>query len=304
MEHREPTADSLIELRELIDTQEGSFDSNHRPVPEAWPRELLEGTHGSARNRVWCDERGKILAWASLQPDEQRRRIEIELYRLPHYADAALAWQWCRDVGNLDYPGWDLWITINQRDVEMSGVLNATGYGVLRRFYVLTRSLSHEPYPELPAGVDVSVMSGDGDLRAWHRAHQDAFSTHFGFTSRPYEQWIKLMVRPGTEDPQGRFLLRRDGEVAGFIACTNDNAPLGGGFIQLLGVTHDFQHRGYGQLLLAWGLAYCSERGFTTVDLYVDTANTSGALALYEKLGFAPLAEFHLYAARQAATAS
>lgn len=296
MDYREPATDSIAELRELIDTQEASFDPHHKPVPESWPRELLEGTYGSARNRVWCDDTERILAWGSMQPDEHRKRIEVELYRVPSFVDTDIVWQWCRDVGDRDYPGWEMWITINRRDAEMSRLLNSTGYDVLRRFYLLSRSLAVEAYPELPPGLSVSVMNGEADLRAWHAAHQDAFSTHFGFSPRPYEQWIESTMRPDTADPEGQFLLRLGEEVVGFVVCTHENIELGEGFIQLLGVTHAFQHRGYGELLLRWALAYCGERGFTAVDLYVDTANTSGALALYERLGLTTVSEYHLYA--------
>jgi ribosomal protein S18 acetylase RimI-like enzyme len=47
---------------------------------------------------------------------------------------------------------------------------------------------------------------------------------------------------------------------------------------------------------LRWAFSYCAGRGFTDVDLTVDTGNESGALALYERVGFRTLSEFHLYA--------
>ena len=92
------------------------------------------------------------------------------------------------------------------------------------------------------------------------------------------------------------MVLRVNGRVAGFVVCANDNAHDNGGYVDLLGVRQDFQHRGLGELLLRWAFAYCAARGFTDVDLSVDTGNESGALALYERVGFTVMSEFHLYA--------
>jgi ribosomal protein S18 acetylase RimI-like enzyme len=94
----------------------------------------------------------------------------------------------------------------------------------------------------------------------------------------------------------GRFGCIVNGDVAGFVICTNDNAHENGGFIDLLGIRHDFQGRGFGELLLRWAFAYCVSRGFTDADLAVDTGNSSGALGLYSKVGLTTLSEYHLYA--------
>jgi ribosomal protein S18 acetylase RimI-like enzyme len=51
-------------------------------------------------------------------------------------------------------------------------------------------------------------------------------------------------------------------------------------------VAQDDVGHGYGEALLRHGIAYCASRGFDSVELGVDTANESGALRLYEKVGF------------------
>ncbi|MFZ9317052.1 MAG: GNAT family N-acetyltransferase, partial [Candidatus Nanopelagicaceae bacterium] len=43
---------------------------------------------------------------------------------------------------------------------------------------------------------------------------------------------------------------------------------------------------GYGELMLRWAFAYYSSIGRKSLELNVDTGNESGALRLYEKLGF------------------
>jgi ribosomal protein S18 acetylase RimI-like enzyme len=293
---RTPQLEDASDLAALIDAQESALDPGHKRAPESWPRDLLRGHFPNPRNQVWCDDAGAIQAWASCQPDPHRKRLEVEIFRRPGYSDLAEVWQWCVDQGATEFPDFVLWPTTNSRDEEMAALLSSSGFELLRRYHMLTRPLHGETPPPLPSECTIEVMRSEADDRAWHTAHQDAFSRHFGFTPRPYEAWIALMRDQESADPNGRFLLRVDGQVAGFVVCGLDNAHENGGYIALLGVTHGYQGRGYGELLLRWALSHSAGKGFTDVDLVVDTGNSSGAIALYEKVGFTTLSEFHLYA--------
>jgi ribosomal protein S18 acetylase RimI-like enzyme len=292
---RIPTESDVPELKALIDLQESTLDSRHKPASDAWPIELLRGHNDSPVNQVWLDDAGRIVAWASLQPDEHRLRLEIELFRAPSFPAIREVWDWCLTVGARDFTDWTLWPTNNHLDDEMAEVFRETGFSLLRKYHILTRTLGPTQYPDLPEGSSIEVITTDDQFVEWHAAHQDAFSRHFGFTPRPAEKWIPHFKEYEAADPEGRFLLRVDGEVAGFVACTNDNEHENGGFVDVLGVRHAFQGKGFGELLLRWAFAYCATRGFTDVDLTVDTGNESRALALYERVGFERLTEFHLY---------
>jgi len=293
---RIPTQDDCAELRQLIDAQESDLDPNHKPASESWPIELLRGHNDPPRNMVWVDDSGTIHAWASMQPDEHRHRVEIELFRAPGFPNLRAVWHWCLVTGEEDFTGWTLWPTSNFRDEEIATIFRETGFSLLRKYHIVTRQLPAMEYPELPDGTAVELICSDDDFVEWHAAHQDAFSQHFGFTPRPADKWIPHFKEYDGADPNGRFLLRVNGVVAGFVTCTNDNEHENGGFVDLLGVRHEHQGKGYGELLLRWAFAYCAGRGFTDVDLTVDTGNESGALALYERVGFRTLSEFHLYA--------
>jgi ribosomal protein S18 acetylase RimI-like enzyme len=292
---RIPTEADVPELKALIDLQESTLDSRHKPAADAWPIELLRGHNDSPRNLVWTGDDGKIVAWASMQPDEHRHRVEIELFRAPGFPETRTVWEWCLATGAKEFDGWTLWPTSNFLDDEIAEVFRDTGFSLLRKYHILTRKLGPTPYPELPEGTTIDVISTDDDFVEWHAAHQDAFSQHFGFTPRPADKWIPHFKEYEAVDPDGRFLLRVDGHVAGFVTCTNDNEHENGGFVDLLGVRHEYQGRSFGELLLRWAFAYCASRGFTDVDLTVDTGNESRALALYERVGFDRLTEFHLY---------
>ena len=293
---REPREQDIPELRGLIDAQEREFDPNHKPASLAWPTDLIRGYVDPPHNQVWCLPDGSIAAWASVQVDEHRKRLEIEMFRRPGFSLLAEVWGWCLDVASAEYSDWDVWPAISSLDVELASTLSKTDFTILRRYHFLTRPVSGEEFPELPTDVTIDLMQSPDDFREWHAAHQDSFSRHFGFSPRPAEQWIDHQKNGEAVDPQGRFLLRESGAVAGFVACSLENSHLNGGFIELLGVRHDFQRRGYGELLLKWAIAYSASRGFTDIGLSVDTGNQSGALALYERVGFTRLSAFHVYA--------
>ena len=293
---RVPLEQDVPELRELIDAQEREFDPNHKPAGSSWPTDLIKGYVDEPHNLVWCAQDGSIVAWASVQVDAHRKRLEIEMFRRPQFPHIAEVWDWCLDVAASKYSGWDVWPAISSLDDELANTLTSTGFTLLRRYYFLTRPLNSEEFPGLPHNVTVERMHSPDDFREWHSAHQDSFSRHFGFSPRPAETWIDHFLKSDAADPDGRFLLREDGAVAGFVSCSLENSHLNGGFIELLGVRHDYQRRGYGELLLRWAIAYSASRGYSDIGLSVDTGNQSGALALYERVGFTRLSEFHVYA--------
>jgi ribosomal protein S18 acetylase RimI-like enzyme len=122
--------------------------------------------------------------------------------------------------------------------------------------------------------------------RDWHRIHQDSFQNHFGFQARPFDSWITKVLAENTFDPNGVFRASVDGRTVGFCQCTDEFVEEQRGYISALGVGHDDVGRGYGEALLRHGISYCASRGFDSGERGVDTANESGALRLYEKVGF------------------
>ena len=125
-------------------------------------------------------------------------------------------------------------------------------------------------------------------MHTWWELHQDSFSKHFGFAPRPMELWIEQTKAASTLDPAACFILDYQGEPAGFVQLANANYHLNGGYVDVLGVAHKFQGLGLGQILLQHGINHSVDQGRDFIELNVDSGNESGALRLYEKLGFKP----------------
>ncbi|MEV6813596.1 mycothiol synthase [Micromonospora sp. NPDC051296] len=144
--------------------------------------------------------------------------------------------------------------------------------------------------PRLPDGVTLRAFRPGTDDEAWLTLNARAFADH------PEQgRWTldDLRVRLGEPwfDPAG-FLLAADsttGRLLGFHWTKVHERPGSAriGEVYVLGVDPSTHGGGLGRALTTAGLAYLRDRrGLDRVMLYVDESNT-GAVALYERLGFA-----------------
>lgn len=74
------------------------------------------------------------------------------------------------------------------------------------------------------------------------------------------------------------YLLLDQGEIIGSVACYGNE-------IDDLIVNQKFQHRGYGNQILLWGMHNIRERSNAPITLHVAQWNNN-ALMLYKKVGF------------------
>ena len=123
------------------------------------------------------------------------------------------------------------------------------------------------------------------DREAVRVAHNDAFSQHWRFAPRSGPEWASVIdgrsfrpelsfVRPGA-----------DGVIEGYVMCA-EYVP-GELWVMLLGVRTQLRGQGVGAALLRTVLAAAVGAGYEKAGLGVDTDNSTGALRLYESVGFA-----------------
>jgi mycothiol synthase len=60
----------------------------------------------------------------------------------------------------------------------------------------------------------------------------------------------------------------------------------------LIGTVRDYRRRGVASALIGHALRAAADQGYDRASLSVDSANLSGAFAIYEKAGFAPRKRF------------
>jgi mycothiol synthase len=167
-------------------------------------------------------------------------------------------------------------------DERTRAFLEANGYRYVRRFWTMAIDLDEEPPPpSWPPDVRVASL-GEGEERAVFEAMEEAFQDHWGNVPRPFEEWRTWTIGRKGFDPTLWRLVWDDGE----LAAASLNAVRGEeGWINVLGVRRPWRRRGIALALLHESFGEFRRRGLPRVLLGVDSENTTGATALYERAG-------------------
>ncbi|MFD4623888.1 GNAT family N-acetyltransferase [Streptomyces sp. NPDC058475] len=163
--------------------------------------------------------------------------------------------------------------------------LRARGWRPVRRYNVMVRHLSAEA-DQLPApssGVTLRPCLSEPDRRRAHALLQETFADHFDFQPRTYEQWLNDL---DAERVDWSLIwiahVKGLGDVAA-LRTHNDRASMA--WIGHLGVLRQARGHGLGSHLLRHAFGHYAALGRDRIGLGVDTENSSGALALYERHG-------------------
>jgi ribosomal protein S18 acetylase RimI-like enzyme len=277
-------------VAELINDHELTIEPEGTPTGLAEATELLEGFFDPSLSAFLVDEQtNSELAFYSINPDSNRKRLFSDVYARPSSGLLENVIAESLKAAVIAFSDYEHWYGVNSKDQQMREALESFGMQAIRTYWHLKTNLSEKQrVPIDEPNVSIRLISGEADMQIWWALHQDAFSKHFGFAPRPRELWIKQTLSAGTMDPEGCFLLEYQGQPAGFAQLANSNYHLNGAYLDLLGVAHKFQGRGLGKALLQHAINFSIDQGRSFIELNVDTGNESGALKLYEKLGFKP----------------
>ena len=277
-------------IADLANKHELSVDSKSSLFSEQGALDFIAGyIDSSPAYLLSLDGESGFSAVVNLHPDSVRGRYFTDVYASPQIENLENIVLWAIELAESEHPSWDIWPGVNSLDKRLQGAWASHGYEFLRRYYTMRMTLSSAPSIRHIEDLDIRAIDvTNPDLTAlWHSAHQNSFSNHFGFAPRELEKWRELVLDSAL-DPKGVFLAFKNGEPVGFCQCNDEYAEENKGFVNLLGVTHENQGLGIGEALLQTGIAYCLTKGYDSVELNVDTGNESGALKLYEKVGFRP----------------
>jgi ribosomal protein S18 acetylase RimI-like enzyme len=234
------------------------------------------------------DDISPFASGVNLHPDALKKRFYTDVYASSGVNDLGEIIGWTIEKARDQHPNWAMWPGANVLDTKLIDGWAKFGFTLLRRYFTMRMPISSDFERTQIEGLVIEPFdTTDPDQqRDWHRIHQDSFQNHFGFHARPFESWITKALAENTRDPNGVFRASVDGRTVGFCECTDEFVEERRGYISALGVAQNDVGHGYGEALLRHGIAYCASRGFDSVELGVDTANESGALRLYEKVGF------------------
>jgi mycothiol synthase len=166
------------------------------------------------------------------------------------------------------------------------GALRDRGWRTVRRYNVMDRQLSstNDQLSTPPPGVTLRTCLAEADRRRAHALLQESFVDHFDNQPRTYEQWLDDIDAERVD-----WSLIWIAHVAGglgdaaVVRTHNDRASMA--WIANLGVLRQARGRGLGGYLLRHCFGHYAALGRNRIGLGVDTDNTTGALALYERHG-------------------
>lgn len=272
----------------LCNAHDSAIDSEFEDSSQEEIQEELQGFYDQIFAEVF-DADGQITDLVTAQVDLKRRRVEIDIYGLPGSGDYERSinhvMKWVRS----QHPSFEVRSICNEKDIKLKQTIMRSGLQVVRKYWTMRNHQPNRSYPNLPKNVKIRQADYEREKSTWHFLLMDSFSDHYGFQKKTFHDWLSKQEEAVLQDENGVFFLEENGLPVGFVVCTNHRAENQGGFIDKLGVRKNFRGRGYGEYLLRWGCAYAVERGFKDVALGVDTGNETGAVALYEKVGFRPM---------------
>lgn len=175
-------------------------------------------------------------------------------------------------------------------DRQLAEALRQRGFERATAFHRMRRELDAPFEVRMPDGVALERVDDDSEptLRRAFALHTSTFAGHFGFVPRPWEQWLAAHhARSGTGP---LWFATLDGTDVGFLHETDWYVTdQGAGYVARLGVEPAARGRGVARALLLSSFAGMRERGRRVALLHVDSANATGATALYESVGMRPV---------------
>jgi ribosomal protein S18 acetylase RimI-like enzyme len=311
---RRPTRDDVDALLDLCRSDEsavvGSSDVTRLDVEEAFDQ-----PHTPAATTQWVVEAvtggaTRPVAWAAFWDMPENPTVFVDVYRDRDHTEeirAALIRAYLDPVAELAVARGGAVQVLGagafRQDEAYGATLRSLGFAVRRVFSTMRIDLAGtDPAPPAPPpGVTIRAFLPD-EAQDWEDAHRvwdRAFRDHFEYQSITLDAWRQeLATNP---DPDyGRWLLAEVDvggrpEVVGMLESNGTQRELGGGWVRTLGVLAGHRGRGIGRALLRHAFARYAADGLAWAGLGVDTANTTGALALYLSTGLRVHRQFDAY---------
>jgi ribosomal protein S18 acetylase RimI-like enzyme len=277
-------------IAELANAHELSIDEQSSLFSEQGALDFIAGyIDPSVTYLISFDDEPDFSAVLNLHPDSVKSRYFTDIYAKPELENLDSIVLFAIELAESEHPDWKMWPGANFLDKRLQGAWTSYGFEFLRRYYTMRMSISEVPTIRKIKGLEIRAidLANPAEVAIWHKLHQNSFSRHFGFAPRELEKWSELVIDAST-DSNGVFIAFKDGEPVGFCQCNDEYAEDNKGNISILGVAQESQGLGIGEALLQTGIVYSASKGYDTLELNVDTGNESGALKLYEKVGFKP----------------
>jgi mycothiol synthase len=269
-------------------------------LEEFWVNDLVDLTRDGV---AACTADGSIVGWATaIAPPTFRGSFRVELEGRVHpgwrgrgIGRALLSWQLAR--GNEvhaerhpDAPA-ELSVAAFTSMSPLEGLLRRSGLVQARWYFAMQRPLADLPAVPDVEGAELVPFSWDRDDEV-RRAHNAAFTEHHGSAERDEVTWRTWFTGQRGFRPDLSVLALADGAVVAYVLAYVFEADTAATGIRetdfgQIGVLPAARGRGLARAAITRALHAAAERDCGRAGLQVDSENVTGALRLYESLGFA-----------------
>lgn len=179
----------------------------------------------------------------------------------------------------------DVEVTVVPEDEPLFSLVKRNGFALGRETLRKWRPLNGDlPAPAWPRDVTVRTYT-DTDAERVHALLDEQYGGwDDSYVARSHEGWLSFMTQHEEFDPLLWFLVERDGDL---VACAlHWREHQRRGWVKDIVVRESERGRGLGKALLHEGFRAYAARGAERVGLKVDSTNPTGALRLYDSVGF------------------
>ncbi len=231
--------------------------------------------------------------WGDVHPDHRRRGIGTVLARTNRDRLAA-------ELAGDPRPGRrELRSYAMEQEPGAIALLRAEGFVPIRYGFEMRRFLTGElPARPLPDGIELRPVVAD-QHHAIFDADNEAFEDHWGH--RPPEEADFAVRFEGPEVDTSLWCVAWDGDrVAGVVMnaiyrAENEQLGIRRAWLEHVSVRRPWRGRGLAKALCAASFRVLRERGMDEAWLGVDGANPTGAVQLYDGLGFTVVRRWEAY---------
>lgn len=179
---------------------------------------------------------------------------------------------------------------VDEAEVGHHRLVADAGFEPIRWYFMMRRpTLDEIPDTPLPDGLELRPVTPDLHRRIWE-ADNEAFRDHWQAREPEESDFTSLFAKADLDT--SLWAVAWDGdEIAGVVQpwiWKDENRALGvrRGWLEHISVRRPWRRRGLGRALTAEGLRRLRAAGMTEAMLGVDAENPTGALGVYERLGF------------------
>ncbi|HKF84388.1 MAG TPA: GNAT family N-acetyltransferase [Candidatus Limnocylindrales bacterium] len=232
--------------------------------------------------------------WGAVVPDARHRGI------------GSAMWRWNRDrleaQAAADLRPGPRELRAYALDIEHAdlALIADQGYVPIRFGFEMRRFLTGSlPVRALPEGLELRPVTPDQHRTIW-QGDAEAFRDHWGHREQTEGDFIARFAAPETNT--GLWSVAWDGDqVAGSVMTAiyaEENEALGvrRGWLEHVSVRRPWRGRGLAKALCADAMRVLREQGMDEAWLGVDGTNPTGALQLYEGLGFTEVRRWRAFA--------